>query len=439
MRFKSVLLLLSLVSVQLFGWESHYLLTYQALRGVAQISEEETIIPESLDSFVKAESLGLVNLFPQIELSNNNRSLVALPKELHFSGQAKKELSLTKQFLMALRVNPDIDYPIFILDVGLKSKKEQFSLEEKKNLPLSTLAKLNSGRDLKKVLPGQKLSPLAIIATASEEPDHGLDFNLWSDNGAWYKDLYNFGKQPFGNPNLSFSSQAPFHMGFFHESFWLYAAGPFLKRCYPEYRINQFTMLARFAFATGHAYWGYRFLGLALHYLQDLTQVYHSRVSPDQSTAKLIGINFLAIMGMGHLKQNTTQILSNKHLGLESYHLGSIKNALNKASSPLLNALSDQSGDQDYGPFSSTYARQVVAKEAYAKAELIDELAKKALPTYLLDPKVHFNSDHTRDLFIEVKNKPTNHSEDLDRELIKLMRSFGSHTRKLVRYVQGVY
>ena len=57
-------------------------------------------------------------------------------------------------------------------------------------------------------------------------------------------------------------------MGFYHEAGIVYAAGGFIKRTLPEYRMNQFLSLARFAFKTGHPYWGYRFTGWGLHFVK---------------------------------------------------------------------------------------------------------------------------------------------------------------------------
>ena len=81
-----------------------------------------------------------------------------------------------------------------------------------------------------------------------------------------------FPVQPFGNPKYAYSSQAPFHMAFFYESGLIYSAGPFIKQTYPDYRTYIYQTLARYAFATGHDYWGYRFMGWGLHYIGDLTQ-----------------------------------------------------------------------------------------------------------------------------------------------------------------------
>ena len=43
-----------------------------------------------------------------------------------------------------------------------------------------------------------------------------MDIGLFADNGTDFGQGYGFGIQPFGNPNLEYSSQAPFHMGFYH-------------------------------------------------------------------------------------------------------------------------------------------------------------------------------------------------------------------------------
>ena len=53
---------------------------------------------------------------------------------------------------------------------------------------------------------------------------NGMDVNLWEDSPSAWGPLYGFGKLPFGNPSLSFATQAPFHMGYYHESPLIYAA-----------------------------------------------------------------------------------------------------------------------------------------------------------------------------------------------------------------------
>jgi hypothetical protein len=75
----------------------------------------------------------------------------------------------------------------------------------------------------------------------------------------------------FGNPAVNISTQAPFHMGFYHQSALVYLAAPFVARTYPLLRVHQFFGLAELALRTGHPYWGWRLAGNAAHYVQDLT------------------------------------------------------------------------------------------------------------------------------------------------------------------------
>ena len=110
---------------------------------------------------------------------------------------------------------------------------------------------------------GDSVAPLVVLASASDEPDYGLDLNLWEDTPSEWGARYGFGQIPFGNPNLEFSTQAPFHMGYYHESSTIYMAAGFLKRTYPLLRIHQYAGLSELAFRTGHPYWGWRFAGLA--------------------------------------------------------------------------------------------------------------------------------------------------------------------------------
>lgn len=436
--------LLILQNQQLLSWEYHYLLTYESLKEMPGLDQETTIEAETLDSFVEKEQTGLISVLKQTE-ALSKRSLMhypPLPEQLFFKADKNNKHSLTKQFLMSLRLNPDIAYPLFVLQkpLGSKNNYRAFSKDEIKEAPLSTLATIESGQALRKIMPREKLSALEIIASATEEPDHGMDFNLFEDNKSWYGAIYNFGKQPFGNPQLSFGTQAPFHMGFYHEPKILYMAGEFIKHCYPELRINQFMALSRFAFATKHPYWGYRFLGLAQHYLQDLTQIYHARLAPGSNTVKLLGINLMAMAGIKRPKEETIQILSNKHLGLENYQLGSMQHALmNTFESPLLTALKDQSNDLSYGSFSDSYARMVIAKEAYDASSKIDDLVLAALPKRFLDPSFNFdgNGQHTN-LFIELNKMPTNNKTKLDQALFSMMRSFGAHTRQSLRFIKAL-
>ena len=59
-------------------------------------------------------------------------------------------------------------------------------------------AKLNTFVALRE---GDLVSVVDVVASATDEPDYGLDIGLWADNGTPHGAVHGFGKQPFGNPS----------------------------------------------------------------------------------------------------------------------------------------------------------------------------------------------------------------------------------------------
>ncbi|HEX7623165.1 MAG TPA: hypothetical protein VF400_06300 [Anaeromyxobacteraceae bacterium] len=237
-----------------------------------------------------------------------------------------------------------------------------------------------------------RAAPLEVVAAASDEPDQGFDIGLFEDSGTPYGARYGFGPLPFGNPTLSFATQAPFHMGFFYESRLLTALAPALLRTYPELRIHQFAALARFAFAGGHPYWGWRLLGWGLHYVQDLTQPYHATASPGTSVATLVGLSLLDLVGVHAPRAERLQLLTNRHLALEAYQGAAVADALahSDAADPLLAALRDANHDAAYAPFDDAAPRARVAEIAHEKAARTDAALVAALPArWVKDPRHH--------------------------------------------------
>ena len=122
-----------------------------------------------------------------------------------------------------------------------------------------------------------------IFATFSDEPDWGMDQELFAVEG------YPYGHAPFGI-ETGLSSQAAFHMAFLHENPLLTRIIPDLRISFSGQRARLFLELARFAMKTGAPYWGWRFAAWTAHYLQDLTQPYHARALPFSLTRILWGV-----------------------------------------------------------------------------------------------------------------------------------------------------
>ena len=186
-----------------------------------------------------------------------------------------------------------------------------------------------------------------MLASAADEPDYGHDINLFSDNPGAVGAVYGFGPQPFGDARFQYSSQAPFHMGFFHESAVVYAAAGFLERSWPDWRAYQYMGLARLAFASGHPYWGYRFLGWGLHHVQDLTQPYHAKPLPGVDLASLLLLEGKAIAGFADDKQASIERVATRHMEVEKYQSTWLRRLLRAGQPhPMLAAYADVAQDK---------------------------------------------------------------------------------------------
>jgi len=318
-----VFFILSLVQLPVLSWQHHPLFTRLFLETVSEVKDANQVTAEELEEFLIVEENGLVDLLKNVEnwARTNLKEYSPCPDSLMFTANGDIN-TIRERFFHAIRINPDTLTPLYYLGFAdspppgqeLLDVRQVCILSDTKEFEIFCFVKLNSG---------SLVSPIDIVASASNEPDYGMDTKLFEDNDSDFGKIYNFGTQPFGNPNLDYGSQAPFHMGFFHESPIVYLFGSFLKKSYVEYRIYLYKELAKFAFFTGHDYWGYRFMGWGLHYLADLSMPYHTTALPGRSTLYMLFINLLDILGYPQLKNNAIQLSSNRHLAIESF-MGSL-------------------------------------------------------------------------------------------------------------------
>lgn len=423
------------------AWNAHTILTYPALKNIPTLAVP-AFPAEPLPDFLLKERSGLIKLLKENETWSRAHIpyYPPLPDNIAF-GNAKSSTPLLIQFLYAIRVNPTLHFPLFLQYPPNVSHRIHGHPLVTSAVMLPNLAATwvyISNPPLEAVTPGTLVSPLEVISTASEEPDYGMDVNLWEDNGSAFGQLYRWGPQPFGNKTVAFSTQSPFHIGFYYENAVLFTGAPVLKRTYPEYRIHLYLTLARYAFKTAHPYWGYRFLGWAIHYAQDLTQPYHSTVAPNINTSTLIYASFLDNLGSHTAKQNIIQLVTNRHFTLENYEYYLLINQL--ASKPsnsfLLQALSDTTRDGTYPAYTDDYPRLIIAKESHDRADNIDSMIRKVFPKkYVADPNYIFfvTEDHVN-VFDEVQKNPPPELHFLNTELTDILRDLGSHTRNILKY-----
>ena len=337
------------------------------------------------------------------------------------------------RFLAAIRVNPSAKLALYLQLPPGQSPGGRRTLAEADVTVMKTdeAAKLNTFVALQE---GELVPAVDVIASASDEPDYGLDFGLWEDNGTAYGRSYGFGKQPFGNPAVEWSSQGPLHLGYFHEASIVYKAAPFLVRAYPEYRIHLWRSLAAFALRKGHDYWAWRFAGWGMHYLQDLTQPYHARVLPGVGVTRMLWINTIDLVGLRGPKQDAIQLVTNRHFALENFERQWMRSVWAAPTRPDvgIEALLDTRADRM--PYGDDWPRHVVSKEAHVAADAIDAALVASLkPRYTSDPKYVFGVTGSGvDIHAELDADPAAR-EALKRAIAPLFRNLGSSSRTFVR------
>lgn len=419
-------------------WSNHALGTWAALSTLPSVVNAPAVEVESLARFVAADPKALARVLADEEAwaRSNLPGYAPRPDTLVFRAEpAASPEEMARRFVGALRVNPASRLALYLQLPPARAPEGRTVLPEDAVTTLKTTeaSKLNTFVALRE---GEKVAVIDVVASASDEPDYGLDIGLWADNHTSQGAAYGFGKQPFGNPALEFTSQAPMHMGFFHEAGIVYRAAAFLKRTYPEARVHLYRTLAAHALATGHPYWGWRFAGWAMHYVQDLTQPYHARVLPGVGTTRMLWVNTIDMVGIRGPKEHAITFVSNRHLALENLQRGWLRAAQQgrPEAANALQALRDTANDGNTA-FGDTTLRNVVTEQASQAADALDAALLQRLPArYTSDPDYTFGVTETGlDLYAELGRSAPAERIALEAEIAPLMARFGAHTRALVR------
>ena len=377
------------------AWNDHTLGAYPALEALPEVKNAPAVQPESLEQLLAAEEEGFARVLQEVEAwsRKNVPGYPARPDGLEFQAGGPAETRRTR-FLEALRVNPNIKTPLYVQPLpGAETAGRTPLPWQEVTLMREILAQTKT--PFLTLPEGQPTPALEVVATATDEPDYGLDIGLWEDNNTEYGKRFGFGPQPFGNPKLEYSSQAPFHIGLFHEAGIIYALASFTKRTFPEHRIRLFQALARHAFQTGHPYWGWRFTGWGLHYIEDLTQPYHASLLPGVSVGRMLLINALNMLGAKGPQTRAVQLVTNRHLAVENhqYELLLELYRTGRPPHPVMQALQDVRLDAAYPGFTPGYVREVLTKESHARAKKTDRTLEKSLPARLVsDPSYQFET-----------------------------------------------
>ncbi|MBF0207325.1 MAG: hypothetical protein HQK53_10595 [Oligoflexia bacterium] len=438
-----------LFTVSSNAWDNHTEITYLALKDEVAIANID-VATESLNSFLEKEQAHLPIILEEVEnwAKINVPNYPPTPEDIKFKfkfNTNRPHSQLVKEFLYGIRVNPQLTFPLFMQLTADRSHSNgpTISSKEISIIPVEDL-------QFERVNEGELLPALDIISTASNEPDYGMDVGLFNESNTDFSKRYGLGQQPFGNSKLLYGDQAPFHMGFFHQN-WIVnlAAAKYTQHSLVEYRIKLFATLANFAFERRHFYWGLRFWGWALHYLQDLAQPYHASLLPGVSALKILALN---LFNLSQKIADQITIISNHHLILENYLFHALKkySLAHEFNHPLLHALASNSNsnsnrnrnrnsdEQKFQQISFlNWARQIISKEAYEKGNAVDLVIRTAFPSkYVKDPNYSFSvSEPAFDTqkFLE-KNYPQKECE-VEKILIERMQAVGEITRSLVKEI----
>jgi hypothetical protein len=438
-HFNLILLgLLSLATNQVMAWSNHTYPAYRTFEKMPELVSAAPLTVEPLAAFLKAQEKSIETLLASQEVWAKSQLDVYPPRPAALAFRAdpaRSDDARQTAFLRALRVAPNARFALYLQPDPWSAAPNPATLIA--HAAVDTLPEQpNSDHRFVGLQAGDRVSALAVLASATDEPDYGLDINLWSDSPSEWGKAYGFETLPFGNPALYFSTQAPFHMGFYHEDRIIYLAAPFIKKTFPLLRVHQYAGLAALAFRTGHAYWGWRFTGLALHYVQDLTQPYHASLSPGNSSIKLIGINLLAMAGFAAMKDEMIVLLSNRHLVLEKYQNQMLhKAARDRLETALEKTLRNGDKDASYPAWSEFYARDVVSSQSYALGSKLTGILVDTLPAgYVSDPGFDFGVKESGiDLLAELGKQDASQRTRLDNALTELLGNFGAHSRNAVR------
>lgn len=351
-RIVSALLLACASAAFAFAWDDHGELTWLALG--SELYSSDKVLTESLREFLEAERSSLPAL-----LSATETKVVAdypdyprRPADLAFTGE-EKNADLVKSFVRAIRVNPRADF--------------------------ATSSKPRSS--------GKQVLILDVLAEASDEPGLGMDKGLFTDKPTALARSYAFGRLPHGSLCPISESTEAFQMSFMQEDSLIKLSVPCTHNSLPEARFELYTALSRFAFRQGHPYWGYRFAGWALYYVQEIGNPYNASLLPGKSGLEILWFHYL---GSDVEKQKLLIRRANRKALLEDYLFeGLIIQTGDNIDSPLHAALKGRGRSVPKIHYRDGYLDDVVSKGGFDYAGRTDHFIAKQFPAKYVIATTH--------------------------------------------------
>ncbi len=420
------------------AWEHHPLVTEPVLSTMPEVNSAEPAPAVALETFLLANETELMALLAREEAwaRENLPAYAPRPDELAFQATGNPD-DVRERFFKAIRVNPNTKTPLYLSPLaGAGTAKELLDVSE---VTLLDQADYLAIFDFEALEPGDLAAPIDIVATASNEPDYGMDTGLFVDNNTEFGQYYGFGEQAFGNAEVDYGTQAPFHMGFYHEAPIIFFFASFLKETYPEARIHLCKSLSEFAFAQGEEYWGWRFMGWGLHYTADLSMPYHTTALPGYSALRMLVIYIFDLLGWPRFVDNAMQLSSNRHMALERYQGITMAGAY-AAGNTQLPAMAALLREQAVPEYEDTLPRAQLAKISHDMAARADAAIARLMPyAFVSDPSVELGDVPEVDQIVELvaAGQGAAGLAELDQLLADALEAFGVYGRSYVRAILG--
>jgi hypothetical protein len=438
MKIIKSLLLVSLCAAAMpaLSWSNHTVVSQTLLASMPAVQNAKQVKVETIETFLLANEDKLETFLADQEIKMQSTLWHYAPRPDALAFKSTGDVTtIRKRFTQAIRINPHLKMPLY-LQLLPGDKREAAAIAPQDVTVFKNYHYLENVQ-LVQLAAGDMVTPLDVATSANDEPDHGLDIGLFTDSNTDYGLEYGFGPQPFGNANLEYGSQAPFHMGFYHESTVLYTLGAFLKQTYPEYRIQLFKQLAEFAFDNGHDYWGWRFMGWGMHYIGDFSNPYHITPIPGNSTFETLFPGVLGLAGFPKAQQEATQLVSNRHTVLEDFQSLVMTTALLE-------------GNHDHKTLKALHVPEqirvykdsdvvgVFSQTSYDKAEHIDDVINQTMPAkFVSDPNIEYSDLGVKTQLIDIVKEQSG-EQGFDRLIDAISDLLSDFSHNGASYVEGI-
>jgi len=194
---KTFLLLALSLPILAQAWGNHSPMCYRAFERMPEVSNAAAVKAEPLVDFLRDQEAAIARALDAQEAwaREHLKNYAPRPDALRFvADSGRSDAERRAAFLKALRLSPQSRLALYLQP----DPREMGTARAPIDAAVVSTTRPGAGSTQRFVAlePGERVVPLAVLASACDEPDYGHDLNLFDDNPG-HPD-YGFGKQPFG-------------------------------------------------------------------------------------------------------------------------------------------------------------------------------------------------------------------------------------------------